>query len=40
MVHLNGSEMRQKLAKHIQECCLKNKRQEKKEKVRVNGKIS
>lgn len=40
MVRLNGAQMRQKLQKSVRAYCQGNKRQEKKEKVRVNGKVS
>lgn len=40
MVRLNGAQMRQKLKKSIQAYCQENKRQEEKEKVRVNGQVS
>ena len=40
MVRLNGSQMRHKLNKSIQAYCQDNKQQEKKEKVRKNGRVS
>ena len=40
MVRLNGSQMRHKLNRSIQAHCRDNQRQEKKEKVRKNGKVS
>jgi len=40
MIRLNGSQMRQKLTKCVQNYCQKDKRQGKKEKVRSNGKVS
>lgn len=40
MVRLNGAQMRQKLQKSVQTYCQESKRQEKKKKVRVNGKVS
>lgn len=40
MVRLNGAQMRQKLQKSIQAYCRENKREEKKEKVKVNGQVS
>lgn len=40
MVRLNGEQMRQKLSRHILRYCQNDKGEEKKEKVRVNGKIS
>ncbi len=40
MVRLNGAQMRQKLQKSIKTYCQENKEKEKKEKVKVNGRIS
>lgn len=40
MVRLNGAQMRQKLQKSVQAYSRKNKRQEEKERIRVNGRVS
>ncbi len=40
MVRLNGAQMRKKLDRSIRVYCRDNKRQEEKEKVRKNGRVS